>query len=72
MPKTLTRALYRIGLHHDDGSSSLVSLDARPVRMVVGELAASAADAVNRAKGRPSDDEPAKGAETNEIGPSTP
>jgi hypothetical protein len=38
--------LYRVGLHHENGASSMVSLDVRPARMVVGELAASAADVV--------------------------
>jgi len=56
MPRTLermTRMLYRVGLHHEDGVSSMVSLSARPARLVAGEVAASAADVVAAVSKRP-------------------
>jgi hypothetical protein len=49
----MTGALYRVGLRHEDGASSVLSLAGRPVRLAVGEAAASAADAmVNATKSR--------------------
>lgn len=48
----MTGTLYRIGLHHEDGASSMVSLAAQPIRAVVGEAAASAADALVNANHR--------------------
>lgn len=48
MPRTLTSMLYRFGLHHEDGATSLASLGAGPARLLVGEVAASAADVVTR------------------------
>lgn len=49
----MTGALYRIGLHHEDGTASLVSLTAHPVRFAVGEVSASAADLINSARSAP-------------------
>jgi hypothetical protein len=45
----MTGALYRVGLRHEDGASSMLSLAAHPVRLAVGEAAASAADAMVKA-----------------------
>ena len=42
----LTGRLYRVGLRHERGASSLVCLAARPARITVGEVAASVADVV--------------------------
>ena len=42
----MTGALYRVGLHHPSGESSLVSLATRPARFTIGEAAASLADAL--------------------------
>ena len=59
MPNVLdhmTGALYRIGLHHEDGTASLVSLSAHPIRFAVGEMSASAADFIVTARSGPGDD----------------
>jgi len=45
-------ALYRLGLHHEDGASTVVSLSASPVRLALGELSASAADGLRSARNR--------------------
>lgn len=69
MPKVLdqmTGALYRIGLHHEDGTASVLALSANPVRATVGELSASAADLIVNARGGPGDDPP-----LGDIGPSS-
>lgn len=77
MPRTLehmTGMLYRVGLHHEDGVSSMVSLSARPVRLVAGEVAASAADVVAAVAKRPGVKARANrgGLQTpGDIGPST-
>ena len=46
----MTGALYRFGLHHEDGTASLVSLSAHPVRFAVGEVSASAAELITNAR----------------------
>jgi hypothetical protein len=51
----MSGALYRIGLHHEDGTSSLVALSANPVRFAVGELSASTADLIVAARKRRTD-----------------
>jgi len=71
----MTRMLYRVGLHHEDGVSSMVSLSARPVRLVAGEVAASAADVVAAVSKKPHVNARSitRGLETpSDIGPSTP
>ena len=46
----MTAALYRFGLHHEDGATSMVSIAAHPVRLTVGELSASTADVIVKAR----------------------
>lgn len=80
MPKMLDHmagALYRVGLHHEDGTASLVSLSAHPIRTAVGEVSASAADAiVHRRNGQRDDrmresDRSGRFYPDGDIGPST-
>ncbi|HZU74441.1 MAG TPA: hypothetical protein VE990_16895 [Acidimicrobiales bacterium] len=47
----MTTVLYRVGFHHPSGQSSIVALTASPARLVLGELAALAADRVTGGRG---------------------
>ena len=66
MVDRMTGMLYRVGLRHERGASSLVCLAARPARMTVGEVAASVADAVS-SRSRDRTDGPV----SDDVGPST-
>ena len=74
MPKVLdhmTGALYRIGLHHEDGAASVLALSAHPIRATVGELGASAADLIVHARGGPGGGGDDQAPPVGDIGPST-
>ena len=44
----VTGVLYRLGMRHEDGNTSVASYAAGPARIVAGELAASVADLLVR------------------------
>lgn len=74
MPSTVERVgglLYRVGMRHDDGQTSLVSFAAGPARIVANELAASVADVlVSRSR---AGTEGGRGSRRGaDLGPSTP
>lgn len=56
MRATLERVgglLYRVGMRHENGNTSVVAYAAGPARIVVGELAASVADVLVARAQRP-------------------
>lgn len=74
MSNTLRRVgvfLYRLGMRHEDGNTSVVAYAAGPIRILAGELAASVADVlVGRAQRRPEIHD--SWARRPSMGPSTP
>ena len=59
--------LYRLGMRHEDGNTSVASYATGPARIVAGELAASVADLLVR-RSHPDDD---RSSVPPSIGPST-